>query len=263
MTSITTSEWFARMPARSSPGHVRMFCFPHAGGGTALFSDLAASLPPGIEIYAARLPGREARVAEPLIDDLGLLVDQLALAISPYLDIPFAFLGHSMGALIAWELARALRRSSGLAPRHLFVAASRAPSRSGADYARAATFSDQEIAAFLNEANGTPAEVLANPELMSLVARVIRADFRMLADYTYESGEPVECPITVFSGDADPLIPVHELSDWAENTRGGLEIKVVRGNHFLIDSGSASRREIFALIAACLCPEAGGRGGAA
>src|SRR5262245_13516853 len=143
---------------------LRLLCFPHAGGGTALYRSWAGALPPGVELGIALLPGREARLHEPPIDRMDTLVASLLKDIAPYLDRPYALFGHSLGALVAFELARALRAAGAPAPRALLVSANPAPQLVHDD----PPIHDLPEPLFLEEIRrygGMPATVLQSPEL--------------------------------------------------------------------------------------------------
>ncbi len=242
-------EWF--QPIRLSPTamRLRLFCFPYAGGGASAYRQWNHGFPEGIDVHALQLPGRETRISESAIDELSVLLERLVAAIQQYLDFPFAFFGHSMGALIGWELARSLRSSCDIEPTHIFVSGSHAIPRVRNELGKFGALPDAVLIAELKKLNGTPAEVLENPELISLILPAIRADFRLLSSYVYQPGELLHCPITVLGGDGDPSVPPHELSAWATLTTGDVDIRVLPGGHFFLHT---SRDEILALISARL-----------
>jgi len=226
--------WF--QPVRSSTGRdrIRLFCFAHAGGSASTFRPWSAGGPDGLEIHAARLPGRESRITEPPITELDELIDRLTAAIEPAVTGRFALFGHSMGALVAWELTRSLRRTLGAVPEHLFVSASLAPSRAKRDYEGLAALGDAQLLARLREMNGTPAEAMDNPELMQLVLPTVRCDFGLFADYRPAPGDVPDCPLTVLGGDRDTIVPPDALAAWAEATSGDVDIRVLAGDHFYL-----------------------------
>jgi medium-chain acyl-[acyl-carrier-protein] hydrolase len=222
------------MSATAVAARFRLFCFPYAGGGTAMFRDWARELPAEVGVYAIQLPGREARMLEPPIGELRAVLTELQPAIVPYLNVPFAFFGHSMGAVISWELARSLRSALGIAPAHLFVSGSRALPNAGLWLTGFESLSDAELAEEMRKLNGTPDEVLAEPDLLSLVLPGFRADLSLLGRYTYQPGEPLDCPATVFGGDRDPVVPAGDLGAWAELTTGDVQVRVMDGDHFFL-----------------------------
>jgi medium-chain acyl-[acyl-carrier-protein] hydrolase len=162
------------------------------------------------------------------------MVRAIADGLSTLLDKPFAFFGHSMGALISLELARLLRKENGLEPIHLFVSGHRAPN---IPFPAAPTFDlpEAEFIEELRRLNGTPKEVLANPELMQLMLPLLRADFAVSQTYEYSPEPPLSCPITVFGGVTDEVTR-EQLEPWREQTTSTLTLKMLRGDHFFIHS---------------------------
>lgn len=186
MTSaLITSSWLTC----SSPNHqaiLRLLCFPYAGGGANIFRTWQDNLPTTVEVCPVQLPGRERRLLEPPFTDLRFLVEAAARALLLYLDRPFAFFGHSMGATISFELARHLRQEKNVKPVHLFVSGRRAPQLPE----RHASTYDLPGAEFLEELRrlkGTPKEVLEHPELMELMLPLLRADFELIQTYQYSA----------------------------------------------------------------------------
>jgi len=226
--------WFQPVFLGSGSSRIRLFCFPHAGGAASTFRPWSTGVPDGLEIHAAQLPGRESRILERPIDRFDELIDRLTAAIEPAATDEFALFGHSAGALIAWELARSLRRSGGPAPVHLFVSACQPPSNVRSSYRDLHELGDTELLAKLREMNGTPAEAMNNPELMRLVLPVIRSDLALFADYDAAPGDILDCPVTVLGGARDPLVPPDALALWADATSGEVETRVLDGDHFYL-----------------------------
>ena len=230
-TNHIGKSWFAR-PRVNDAASVRLFCFPYAGGGATLFRTWPDGLPPFVEVYAAQLPGRGPRLSEPAFTHLTPMVGALAEAIRPHLDKPFAFFGHSMGAMIGLELARLLRREHGPQPAHLFVSGRRAP-QWPEDSRRTYDLPEDEFVEELRRLSGTPREVLEHPELMQLMIPLLRADFAVCQTYEYVPEPPLSCPITVFGGVEDET--GHEqLEPWREQTTSAFELRMFPGNHFFI-----------------------------
>jgi medium-chain acyl-[acyl-carrier-protein] hydrolase len=222
------------------PGHhVRLFCFSYAGGGASLFRTWPHDLSPDIEVCAIQLPGRESRLAEPAYVEMAPLVDALSAKIGPLLDRPFAFFGHSMGALVSFELARSLRRRRGLSPLHLIASGRAAPHRSPRIVVDHRLPADEMIGA-LRKLDGTPEEVLHNRELMELVLPTIRADFAVCGTYAYLHERPLTCPITAFGGRQDPHVAIDDLAAWRAQTTGPFSLRTFDGGHFFVRDGRAS-----------------------
>jgi surfactin synthase thioesterase subunit len=235
------------MPAawvrRARPAHLALFCLPFAGGGAGVFREWPGLLPAGVEVCPVHLPGRETRFAEPAIDDVHALVEPLLEGLLPHLDGPFALFGHSMGGLIAFELADRLRWR-GVAPAWFFASGVRAPHVPPRTEPRHG-LPDDEFLASVRELNGTPPELLDNPEIMELMLPTLRRDFRLVETYRYRPRPPLESPIVAFGGRHDPDVTHADLEAWREQTTAQFELHVLPGDHFFIN---ASRPELLRLI---------------
>lgn len=206
----------------------------------------------GIEVVPALLPGRESRVRQPGFTAADQYVEVLAREIFPYLDKPFGLFGHSMGAIIAFELTRRLRDERGLEPKHLFISGRRAPRIPRRDpYVH--DLPEPEFIAELERMNGTPQEVLAHKELMELMIPLLRADFSVCHTYTYAPGQPLRCPITVLGGTRDEEAPPDELDLWREETTGNFNVHLLDGDHFFINQPEP-QNEVIRIITAALNP---------
>ncbi len=213
---------------------LRLFCFPYAGGGALAYRQWAASMPEEIDVLPVQLPGRDRRLREPPFTRVEPLVEALARGLESYLDRPFAVFGHSMGALIGYELVQRLRRDRGLEPAHLLVSARSAPQLPpdpDEDY----KLPDPELIERLREFNGTPAEVLEHPELMELMLPLLRADFELNDTYEPVAHSPLECPVTAFGGLEDQETPRDELEAWSEVTGGTFRLRMFPGDHFYLN----------------------------
>ena len=222
----------------SERASLRLFCFPYAGGGALVYRDWHRILPASIGVYAAQLPGRGDRLAESPFLDLPALIEPLTESIKSSLGKPFAFFGHSMGALIAFELARKLRDEYGVEPAHLFVSGRRAPQFGDSD---SVTYNldDAEFIEELRRLNGTPKEMLESPELMQLMGPVLRADFQVCQTYVYTDSPPLGCPITVFGGLQDKDVTREHLQPWRNHTSGSFKLRLLLGDHFFLHSSEA------------------------
>lgn len=243
---VGTNVWDGRR--QSSPrACVRLFCFPYAGAGAAVYGGWDDRLPEFIETFPVQLPGRGPRISEPCAGHLPELLHSMAAALRPFLDKPFAFFGHSMGALLSLELARLLRRQSGLEPVHLFVSGCRAlqiADRHPPTYG----LPEPEFIEVLRGLNGTPKEVFNDRELLGLLLPLLRADFKLCQTYRHTDDLPLSCPITAFGGIEDQTTR-EELEAWAEQTRAPFTLKMFPGDHFFLH---AAETEILNLIAAQL-----------
>jgi len=223
--------------ARSRRGRSPLL-LPLCCGGASLFHTWPDDLPPQIEVCSIQLPGRESRFNEARYCRLPPLIPVLEAALRPYLSKPFAFFGHSLGALVSFELTRYLREQGGPLPICLLVAGHRAPhlprKRPPAYPLPAPAFMEE-----LRRLDGVPEEVLENAELMELVLPLLRADFAMAETYEYRPDSPLNCPITAFGGLADPDVNQEELLAWKEQTTGYFTLQMLAGDHFFVHSSRA------------------------
>ncbi|HYG11003.1 MAG TPA: alpha/beta fold hydrolase [Pyrinomonadaceae bacterium] len=230
----SSASWFAR-PKPNAHAKLRLFCFPFAGGGALIYRTWPFTLPPEIEVFAAQLPGRSNRLKETPYTDLTALTDAVAENILPYLDRPFAFFGHSMGAMISFELARNLRRRGSPQPVHLLVSGRRAP-QLGDSQRPMHDLPEPEFIEELGSLDGTPPEVLAHPELMRLMIPLLRADFSVVETYRYEPDAPLDCRITALGGLQDAHVTRPQLEAWQEQTTASCNVRMLPGNHFFLQT---------------------------
>lgn len=227
-----TTHWINGIAAPSGNGNVvRLFCFPHAGGGASVFRGWPGALGPGIEIYPIQLPGREGRWLEPPLTHVSDLVPTLAAALRPLLRPPYAFFGHSMGAFIAFELARHLRRENRPGPSVLIVSAARAPQIPDPDpplHTLPADLLLEELKRF----DGIAEELLNEPELISLLLPILRADLAMCESYEYLDEPPLECSISAYGAAQDEKVELEQLTPWRAQTSKDFQLRIFPGNHF-------------------------------
>lgn len=229
------STWLV-VPRPNPEAKLRLFCFPYSGASAAIYLRWPESLPPNIEVCAVQLPGHGTRLAEPPFRRLPALVQATAQALLPYLDLPFAFFGHSMGALLSFELARHLRQQLRLSPQHLFASghgAPQLPDRSPPMH----QLPECEFVDRLRELNGTPEEVLAHDELRQLVIPILRADFAICETYVYRPEPPLPCPISAYGGLRDRYVSHEELVAWQQQTTGAFVVRMFPGDHFYLNAG--------------------------
>lgn len=218
---------------------LRLFCFPYAGGGASIFRPWAEDLPPEIEVCPVLLPGRDDRLLEVPFTQFSHLIETLAQVLHPYLQVPFAFFGHSMGGLIAFELARELRRQNAPIPAHLIVSATPAPHLPPAADSFTAD-SDAAIIEALRRFGGTPEWVLQDEQLMQELLPTIRADLQLVKNYTYLAEEPLYCPISAFGGWQDELVTPEHIAAWEKHTNNVFTRRMFQGGHlFLYGTRSA------------------------
>ena len=217
--------------------HVRLFCFPYAGGGGSIFRSWQQSVTDTIEVCPVQLPGRGSRIAEPPCTDMNQLVRAAAEGLAQQLDKPFALFGHSMGALIAFELARHLKRAYSAEPVHLFVSGRPSPQTITGPYDLDRL--DAELPEMLRRGNASLDVTLDNPELMQLVLPILRADVTLCESYSYASAPPFSFPITAFGGLDDRGISRRSLEGWREHTTGRFGLRMFPGGHFFLSTCKA------------------------
>lgn len=231
-TSSRTNLWLARNEINPA-AKLRLFCFPYAGAGSAVFRSWSQNLRSFVEVCPIQLPGRETRLGEPAVVRIGPLAEAIAEAILPYLDKPFAFFGHSMGALVGYEVARRLRADKGLEPAHLFVSAHGGPHIPENDR-EVYKLSDPEFLKYLRTLNGTPNEVFNCPELLKVLLPILRADFELLGTYEYKPEAPFSFPITVFGGSQDHSVTPEQIEGWKIHTTAEVSVRFLPGDHFYL-----------------------------
>ncbi|MEU2425703.1 alpha/beta fold hydrolase [Streptomyces sp. NPDC007851] len=219
---------------------VRLVCFPHAGGSAGFYFPMAQPLDPYAELLAVQYPGRQNRRLEPCVDDIEALADAVAAALAGWQDRPLALFGHSMGALVAFETARRLRRP----PVRLYVSGRRAPTvhREESVHRR----DDDGIVAELRALSGTDLRVLGDEEILRMILPAVRADYRAVETYRPDPGVTVDCPVTALVGDSDPRVGVAEARAWAGHTAGPFELAVFPGGHFYL---AQHQRDVIKLVA--------------
>ncbi|HEY9629844.1 MAG TPA: alpha/beta fold hydrolase [Coleofasciculaceae cyanobacterium] len=217
---------------------LRLFCFHYAGGNASVFRTWSNHILDRVEVYSVELPGHGTRLMEPAFDRMQPLIHALKAALSPSLTQPFAFFGHSMGALISYELGQALRQNHDLCPTHLFISGHRAPHIPDQDLPIHA-LPQAEFLDTLRRYNGTPEIILQNAELMELLLPTLRADFALVETYTHMHQFPLDCPITVFGGLQDWKTSINDLEAWRGYTRATFSLQMLPGDHFFIHSRQA------------------------
>lgn len=229
LNETDTTRWFRRQhPAADAPS--RLYCVPFAGGGPTAFRAWQHHLP-NTEIWAVHLPGRESRMLEPAFTDMDALMDVLLPAFTNHATEPFSIFGHSMGAMVAFELVRRLEASSGIRPQHLFVSGHGAPSvpANGEHYHE---LSHDAFVDKIRSFEGTPEAVLQHEELLEIFVPLLRADIALLETYSPDPASAVDTAITAFSSHADPEVPVAAMESWRFHTHGGFDFHTFAGGHF-------------------------------
>ena len=231
------SPWFPNIEQAASE-LLRLFCFPYAGGGAMAYRSWQGAIP-GCAVTPALLAGRETRASEPPFDNMYALIEALTSAIQPFLDSPFAFFGHSMGAGIAFELARSLRRRGAPLPKVLIVSAASAPQLRTPAPANIEP-SDEEMIAQLGSLGALPDALLQNPVAVNRLLPLLRADLRLYRNYEYRTDTPLAIPIAAYSGADDPNVAPEKLDGWREQTTAAFTRREFPGGHFYLRSDPAA-----------------------
>ncbi|HSW50900.1 MAG TPA: alpha/beta fold hydrolase, partial [Bryobacteraceae bacterium] len=234
---VLTDPWFPSC-REGIDVTLRLFCFPAAGGGASAFRNWAEAFPPEVAVCPARLPGRENRLAETPFRRMAPLVDAIGEALLPRMDRRFALFGHSMGAAVAFELVRWLRRRGQSLPVALFVAGARAP-RFRLGHVPPPEPSDEELLKELDRLEGVPANVRQNPDLLRLVLPPLRADTALYRSYVCSEEAPLDLPIRAYGGSGDTNIGREHLEAWARETTGDFALRLFEGGHFFLHTNQA------------------------
>jgi surfactin synthase thioesterase subunit len=224
---------------------LRLFCFPYGGGAARAYRSWTQTLPRELDVCALELPGRGHRLHEPPLRRMSLAVEHVGKEIVSLLDRPYAFFGHSMGAILAFEVARLLRRGGHPGPTHLFVSGHKAP-RIPKTEPFTYNLPDAAFIEELQRLNGTPKEVLEHPDLMRMMAPLLRADFESIQTYSYKHEPPLDCPITTLGGVLDFDISRETLEPWREETTAAFNLRMFPGDHFFLHQEQAGVLRVIA-----------------
>lgn len=222
-------------PPRAGADGVSLLCVPFAGGGARAYESWQKLLPRRVRPATLRLPGREARAAEPPATDLRALAAQAAAELGPHLPPRFALFGHSMGALLAFEIARELARACGREPACLILSGLRAPDRLQGE-PRYTGLEDGRLRAALAAMGGTDRQILEDPELWEIFRPLIRADLAICDTYTYQNAELLSCPLVVYGSRGDFGEDDTALRPWRAHTTGPFAARMFPGDHFYFNA---------------------------
>jgi medium-chain acyl-[acyl-carrier-protein] hydrolase len=247
---VTSTPWLPVRPPLA-PG-VRLFCFPHAGAGGLAYREWARLLPPAIQVLPVLPPGRETRLRETSYTSIEPYVDDLATALAPELRAPYALFGHSLGALVAFELARRLRAARLAAPAHLFVSGRIAPQLS--EHRRILhRLPTSDLAKELAALGGIPAGIDLGDQRLSYLLTALRADLAVNESYAFRTEPALGTAVTALGGTADPRVNESELAAWRAQTSGPFALRTYRGGHFYL-SEQEHRGALLSLVADTLLP---------
>jgi surfactin synthase thioesterase subunit len=221
---------------------VRLVCLPYAGGSASFFHAMSAGLAPSVAAIAVQYPGRQDRRGEPLIDNIPDLAEGVLAALEAHADGPLAVFGHSMGATLAFEVARLMEERWGRSPLALFLSGRRAPSRFREE--RIHTLDDAGIVRHLATMEGTDPRVLGDEEILRMILPVVRNDYRAIETYRGRTEDRVSCPITVLTGDRDGRVTPDEAAGWAKHTTGDFSLTTFPGGHFYLTEQTTAVLEV-------------------
>jgi medium-chain acyl-[acyl-carrier-protein] hydrolase len=235
LTAATGFDSWIAFRKPNPEARLRLFCFPYAGSGASIFRTWSDALPGDVEVCPVQFPGHGTRLLEAPFTRLSSLVQALGQAMAPLLDKPFAFFGHSLGALIGFDLARQLRKHRGVQPVRLFVSADRAPQIAPRERPIHA-LPDGEFLAELRRLDGIPAKVLDDAEIMRIMLPVLRADFAVYETYAYSTEPPLDCFISGFGGLRDRRVSRSDLEAWRDQTNASFSLRMFPGDHFFLNT---------------------------
>jgi medium-chain acyl-[acyl-carrier-protein] hydrolase len=234
----------------------RLICIPYAGAGVSIYHKWSESLPPAVQVCALQLAGRDTHIGVPPFTRVAALVDWLVGSLDPYLDLPYAIFGHSMGGLVGYELARALRAANKPSPLHFFVSACRAPGRPVRRWPMHHLPEDGFVRELRARYNGIPDIIFQDEDLLRLFLPVLRADMEMVETWRESESDAFDFPVTAFGGIEDTEIAREDLEPWRKRTTRGFDLNMIEGNHFFVNTARSEVLRIVSdrLAAHCLPP---------
>jgi medium-chain acyl-[acyl-carrier-protein] hydrolase len=235
------NEWIRLNRSAES---TRFFFFPFSGGTAQVFKPFAALLPPDAGCYSLELPGRGRRFCDEPYGSITEIVNEAISTISPLIgNLPYYFFGHSLGAMIAFELAREMRRKKIALPSHIFVSGARAPQVVRRER-NCHDLGHDEFIKKIREMGGTPEEIFENKEMLEIILPVLRKDFKAFETYKYIDEDPLNTPITSIGGLSDKFVTENDISEWGHHTTGYFSSHMIEGDHFFILSKYTELTEI-------------------
>jgi len=226
----SSTTWVRRFHPSAAPV-ARLVCFPHAGGSASYYFPLSQAMTPSVEVLALQYPGRQDRMAETPLTSIRDFAAHAFEALQPWADLPLVFFGHSMGATIAFEVAR-LFDAADTSVQGLFVSGRRAPTTHRDE--RVHLQSDDAIVAEVMTLDGTDSGLLSDTDFLRMILPAIKNDYRAIETYRYRPSRGLRCPITAMVGDDDPKATLDEVRAWREQTSGPFELQVFTGGHFYL-----------------------------
>ncbi|MEU7750176.1 alpha/beta fold hydrolase [Micromonospora sp. NPDC049101] len=232
MTKTTVDDVWVRSFHRGPENGPTLVCFPHAGGSASYFTSFSAELRSTLQVLAIQYPGRQDRLRDRCLSSIVELAEESYRALRPLLDRPVAFFGHSMGAMIAFEVATLMRERLDAAPTILFASGRRAPSRFRDESVHLRD--DAGLIAELKTLSGTDSRILDDEDVLRMILPSMRSDYRAVESYRYRPGPPLTCPITAIIGEDDGKVNQDEARSWGDHTTGEFRLHVLPGGHFYL-----------------------------
>ncbi|MET7993295.1 alpha/beta fold hydrolase [Amycolatopsis sp. NPDC005232] len=230
MVAHAEDAWFRRFHA-APEARARLVCLPHAGGSASFYFPVSRALAPDVEVLAVQYPGRQDRRHEPFLTTIDAMAEAVAELLADKTDRPLALFGHSMGAMVAYEVARRLE-SAGSSVDTLFVSGRRAPSRQRDESVHTRT--DEGVLDELRRLSGTEMDLLGDEDVVRMILPVVRNDYRAVETYRHVPGTLLAAPVVAFTGTDDPVASVAEVRSWADHSAAGFELVTLQGGHFFL-----------------------------
>ena len=240
--STDQGSWVRRFH-EAADARAQLVCFPHAGGSASYFFRVSAALSPEFDVRVVQYPGRQDRLHEPFVETIDAMADRVYAALISVIDRPVALFGHSMGAQLAFEVARRLEQSAAIEPVTVFVSASRAPSRFRGEPVQLGD--DAAVVEQMRKLGGTDPRLLNDAELLEMALPAFRNDFQAAEHYRRGTDTQIRAPLVVMTAVDDPRTTVDEATAWSAHTSGGAALHTFHGGHFFVER-HASR--VIALI---------------
>jgi medium-chain acyl-[acyl-carrier-protein] hydrolase len=231
------NKWLS-VRTREPETRLRLFCLPHAGSGTAAYHAWKRTLPAFVELCPILLPGREVRLFESSYTNINLLIGEMTEAVAGHLDIPYVIFGHSMGALLAFELAQSIQTKGLRLPSCLFLSGRTAAQLTTPQTPIHQLPAEEFVAELGSRYGGQPQELLQDPQLRELFLPILRADLTLVETYQYIHRQPLDCPITAFAGTHDKSVSGEGLAAWRNLTAAEFELRRIPGDHFYLSGPS-------------------------
>jgi surfactin synthase thioesterase subunit len=250
--SLSDHDLWVRRYHERTECEFRLVCFPHAGGAATYYFPFSQALAPRVEVLSIQYPGRQDRRSEKAIDRLPELADRAFDVLDGWTDRPFAIFGHSMGAIVGFEVARRCQQAGRDGPMRLFVSGRGAPTQQLQDSVHLRD--DAGLVGELRRTGGTALQLLADSEFVAAILPAVRADYRAIETYEYTPGPPLNCPITVLVGDKDPKTPAAAAAAWAAHSRQQVDLRSFPGGHFYLED---HRVEVIDIVRASFAAASG------